>query len=177
MSRWNYTHTALQQAALELFAEQGYAATSTAAIAKRAGVTEMTLFRHFPTKAALVLADPFDPVIADAVRSRPLSESPVQALVAAVRASWGQLPPEAVAELQLRLGILVEAGIVPENQETIAALTAVLIERGTTPAAAQVASTAVIAGLTAALLDWAAKSEPSALDDAISLALDTLVGQ
>lgn len=177
MGRWNHTHTALQQAALELFAKHGYAATSTAAIAKRAGVTEMTLFRHFPSKAALVLSDPFDPVIVDAVRSRPLSESPLQALIAAVRASWGQLPPEAVAELQLRLGILVEAGIAPKNQETIAALTAALMERGITPAAAQVASTAVIAGLTAALLDWAAASEPSALDDAINLALDTLAGQ
>ena len=177
MSRWNHTHTALQKAALELFVKHGYAATSTAAIAKRAGVTEMTLFRHFPTKAALVLADPFDPVIADAVRSRPLSESPLQALIAAIRASWGQLPPEAVAELQLRLGILVEAGVAPENTETIAVLAAALIERGVTPAAAQVASTAVVAGLTAALLEWAATSEPGALDDAISNALDTLARQ
>lgn len=177
MGRWNHTHTALQKAALELFVKHGYAATSTAAIAKRAGVTEMTLFRHFPTKAALVLADPFDPVIADAVRSRPLSESPLLALVAAIRASWGQLPPEAVAELQLRLGILVEAGLTPENTETIDALATALIERGDAPAAAQVASAAVIAGLTAVLLEWAATSEPSALDDAISNALDTLAGQ
>lgn len=177
MGRWNNTHTALQQAALELFVKHGYAATSTAAIAKRAGVTEMTLFRHFPTKAALVLADPFDPVIVDAVRSRPSSEAPLSALVEGVRASWRQLSSEAVAELQLRLGILVEAGIAPENTETIDVLTAVLIERGATPAAAHIASTAVIAGLTAALLDWAATSEPSALDDAISRALDTLAGQ
>lgn len=176
MNRWNRTHTALQQAALELFATQGYINTSTAAIAARAGVSEMTLFRHFPTKAALVLADPFDPAIADAVRSRPLSESPLQALVAAIQLSWRQLPPEAVSELQLRLGILVEAELLPNNQETITALSNALGERGVTPAAAQVAATAVIAGLTAALLDWV-KTDHGTLDDAISLALDTLSGQ
>ena len=37
----------LQQAALELFRERGYEATTTAEIAARAGVTERTFFRHF----------------------------------------------------------------------------------------------------------------------------------
>ena len=40
----------LQQAALELFHENGYEQTTAAAIAARAGVTERTFFRHFPDK-------------------------------------------------------------------------------------------------------------------------------
>src|SRR5271156_6465161 len=40
----------LRQAALELFRERGYDATTTAEIAARAGVTERTYFRHFPDK-------------------------------------------------------------------------------------------------------------------------------
>lgn len=40
-------------AAERLFAEAGYAETSTASIAKEAGVTEKTLFKHFPTKQDL----------------------------------------------------------------------------------------------------------------------------
>lgn len=40
---------------------QGYAATGTAQIAQRAGVSEMTLFRHFPSKEALLLEDPSMP--------------------------------------------------------------------------------------------------------------------
>ncbi|OHV06944.1 TetR/AcrR family transcriptional regulator [Mycobacterium talmoniae] len=41
------------QAALRLFAEKGYAATSTLEIATRAGVAESVIFRQFGDKAAL----------------------------------------------------------------------------------------------------------------------------
>jgi AcrR family transcriptional regulator len=40
----------LQQAALDLYGERGYDATTTAEIAARAGVTERTYFRHFADK-------------------------------------------------------------------------------------------------------------------------------
>jgi AcrR family transcriptional regulator len=46
----------LLQAALELFSTQGYAGTTTKAIAQRSGVTEAILFRHFPTKEELLRA-------------------------------------------------------------------------------------------------------------------------
>lgn len=45
---------AVVEAALLCFAEQGYAATSTRAIAQRAGVAEATIFRHFESKADLL---------------------------------------------------------------------------------------------------------------------------
>lgn len=40
----------LREAALELYGERGYDATTTAEIAARAGVTERTYFRHFADK-------------------------------------------------------------------------------------------------------------------------------
>ncbi|WP_093782735.1 TetR/AcrR family transcriptional regulator [Actinacidiphila guanduensis] len=40
----------LREAALELYAERGYDATTTSEIAARAGVTERTYFRHFADK-------------------------------------------------------------------------------------------------------------------------------
>lgn len=43
----------LQTVALELFSQQGYRGTTTRAIARRAGVSEALLFRHFPTKEDL----------------------------------------------------------------------------------------------------------------------------
>jgi AcrR family transcriptional regulator len=45
---------ALLQAALELFAEQGFSGSPTALIAKRAGVASGTLFFHFNSKEDLI---------------------------------------------------------------------------------------------------------------------------
>ncbi|WP_028987523.1 TetR/AcrR family transcriptional regulator [Thermicanus aegyptius] len=43
-------------AAIEIFSEKGYASTSTSEIAKKAGVAEGTIFRHYKTKADLLNA-------------------------------------------------------------------------------------------------------------------------
>jgi AcrR family transcriptional regulator len=45
---------ALQQAALNLFAQQGYDATTTDEIADLAGVSHRTFFRYFPTKESVL---------------------------------------------------------------------------------------------------------------------------
>ncbi|WP_456272991.1 TetR/AcrR family transcriptional regulator [Bacillus sp. AK031] len=44
------------EAALETFAEKGYSATSTSEIAKKAGVAEGTIFRHYKTKKDLLIS-------------------------------------------------------------------------------------------------------------------------
>ncbi|OEF97483.1 TetR/AcrR family transcriptional regulator [Desulfuribacillus alkaliarsenatis] len=44
------------EAAIEIFAEKGYSNTSTNEIAKKAGVAEGTIFRHYKTKKELLLA-------------------------------------------------------------------------------------------------------------------------
>ena len=46
----------LLDAARSLFAERGYAATTTAQLAREAGVAEGTVFHHFPSKRALLEA-------------------------------------------------------------------------------------------------------------------------
>ncbi|PLR85552.1 MULTISPECIES: TetR/AcrR family transcriptional regulator [Bacillus] len=43
-------------AAIESFSEKGFAATSTSEIAKKAGVAEGTIFRHYKTKKDLLLS-------------------------------------------------------------------------------------------------------------------------
>ncbi|MGV2828987.1 TetR/AcrR family transcriptional regulator [Myxosarcina sp. GI1(2024)] len=49
------TRTRILQAALALFARQGYEGTTTKDLAHRAGVAEGTLFRHFPNKKAILI--------------------------------------------------------------------------------------------------------------------------
>ncbi|MFB5088893.1 TetR/AcrR family transcriptional regulator [Psychrobacillus sp. PGGUH221] len=43
-------------AAIDTFSEKGYAATSTSEIAKKAGVAEGTIFRHYKTKKELLVS-------------------------------------------------------------------------------------------------------------------------
>lgn len=56
MSAANDTAERILAAAAELFAERGYTATTTRAIADRAGVNEVTLFRRFENKAGVLRA-------------------------------------------------------------------------------------------------------------------------
>ncbi|UGQ12271.1 TetR/AcrR family transcriptional regulator [Yinghuangia sp. ASG 101] len=51
------TQRAIQAHAVRLFTERGYDATAVTDVAEAAGVSPMTVYRHFPTKEDLVLAD------------------------------------------------------------------------------------------------------------------------
>jgi AcrR family transcriptional regulator len=53
------TERTLQQAALDLFAKQGYDETTTEEIAERAGVSPRTFFRYFPTKELVLFVGEF----------------------------------------------------------------------------------------------------------------------
>jgi len=77
----------LQQAALELFRERGYEATTTAEIAARAGVTERTFFRHFPDKREALFdgEDAFRAALADGVLAAPEGATPMDAMLSAFR--------------------------------------------------------------------------------------------
>lgn len=54
-ARVQQTRQRIIQAALQEFSTKGYARTTTRAIAEAAGVSELTLFRHFATKKNLFL--------------------------------------------------------------------------------------------------------------------------
>jgi len=159
------TRAALLHAALELFDERGYEDTPVAAIAQRAGVTEMTFFRHFPSKEAVLLSDPYDPLIAEAVATQPRSLPPIAATAAAIRGAWRTVPAPASAEFRQRLRIVsgtpsLRGALVRNSATTEAAISDALISRGVDGREARIAAAAVIGGLTAALLDWADGGDP-----------------
>src|SRR6185312_2499630 len=78
----------LREAALELFRERGYDATTTAEIAARAGVTERTFFRHFPDKREALFDGEaaFRAALSDGVLSAPADATPMAALLHAFAA-------------------------------------------------------------------------------------------
>ena len=118
VKRWNRTHEALRQAAVKLFTERGYDATTTTEIAAHAGVSEMTLFRHFRTKESLLSADPFDPLMAEAVRGRPPGEPPMQALTEGIRRALAQLHEEDVEDLRMLLRIIASTPVTAGSDRT-----------------------------------------------------------
>jgi len=90
VARWEpNTRERLVYAALDLFSEQSYDATTVNEIADRAGVTKMTFFRHFPDKREVLFAagqEIHSRILADAVAAAPDSATPLQAVAAAVEA-------------------------------------------------------------------------------------------
>ena len=80
------THEALRRVALELFARKGFANVTVAELAERAGVTQRTFFRHFPTKEAVLFQDYETHLewLAEALALRPASESLFDAVLASV---------------------------------------------------------------------------------------------
>jgi AcrR family transcriptional regulator len=71
-------------AAVDLFSEQGYDATTVAQIAERAGVTKSTLFRHFPDKREILVAgqEVLSQLLAEGIAGAPEGATPLQAVAA-----------------------------------------------------------------------------------------------
>lgn len=80
------THEALRQAALKSFASKGFANVTVIELAREAGVTERTFFRHFPTKEAVLFQDYETHLewLAEALARRPAAESLFDAVLASV---------------------------------------------------------------------------------------------
>ncbi len=89
MPRWRPdARQRLVRAALELFTEQGYDATSVNEIAEQAGLTKTTFFRHFVDKREVLFAgqDAQAQILADAIAALPESDTPLQMVAAALDA-------------------------------------------------------------------------------------------
>lgn len=118
MAQASDTADRVLDAAAELFAERGYAATTTRAVAERAGVNEVTLFRHFQSKAGLLraLAERLARRQAGrAAASAPASESVRETLLRLARMEI----ENAIEDGGLALRLAFDARSVPEVAEVI----------------------------------------------------------
>ncbi len=174
------TRSRLASVALDLFESQGYHATSVNDIASAAGVSHMTFFRHFPTKEAVLIDDPYDPVIAAAVAAQPSTLPVIERIARGLQVVAATMGDAISSESRRRLVI---AATVPELRRAMAentrrteeAIVRVCRADGTDALDARIAAAACLAALTAALLAWAKSRKGARLHDVITRALRTVV--
>jgi AcrR family transcriptional regulator len=84
------TRLAIEDAALALFSEHGFEATTVEQIAERAEVSTTTFFRYFPTKADVVLTNWGEgmPELQRAIVARPRKEGELTAIRRALEQEW-----------------------------------------------------------------------------------------
>ncbi|MBM7405682.1 MULTISPECIES: TetR family transcriptional regulator [Sphingomonas] len=150
----------LQQAALELFRERGFDATTAAEIAQRAGVTERTFFRHFPDKREILFdgEDAFAAALVDGVANAPQAFGPLQILFRAFETV------EQILEFnrpfsEPRAQIIADAPALRERElaktEALkSALAAALLERGVKDRLAMLAAQTGMAAFSQAFYAW-----------------------
>jgi AcrR family transcriptional regulator len=88
------TRAAIQEHALRLFRDRGYAETTVHEIAAAAEVSPATFFRYFPTKEDTIVLDRLDPLMIELFRAQPPELNPTEALRAAIRQSMSTLSDE-----------------------------------------------------------------------------------
>jgi AcrR family transcriptional regulator len=157
------THEALRQAALKSFARKGFANVTVTELAREAGVTERTFFRHFPTKEAVLFQDYETQLewLAEALAQRPLSESLFDAVLASVAAFPHDL--EVVRQAAIARTELISADRIASHLQVVQSsfarvLTEFVRNRNqdvpNIDLAAEVAGSALAAALVVAVENW-----------------------
>lgn len=112
------TKTRLIEAALDLFAERGVTETTTKAVAERAQVNEVTLFRHFGNKHGLLLAVMEDSAVFAKLGKALLEQANSKASVSEALKDYAEVSLQALDRVpQLVRSVVGEAGQYPlENR-------------------------------------------------------------
>lgn len=172
------TRARLEHTALDLFERQGFDQTTVAQIADGAGVSQMTFFRHFTSKARVLFDDPYDPVVAAAVADQPSSLDPLTRAARGIRTAWARLPEPEDALVRRKVRIVartpsIASEMANNNAATEALIVDSLADDGVERLRARAAAAATMAAITAALFEWAVRDDLT-LGEALLVALETL---
>jgi AcrR family transcriptional regulator len=155
---------------MELYTERGFEPTTVAEIARRAGLTERTFFRHFADKREVLFAgtDRLQELMVGAVSNAPQDAGPIEAVTAGVEAAATILPERAYARMRhaliARNPILKERELIKMASLAIAFAKA-LRQRGVTEPAASLSAEAGVAVFRISFERWVGgDDEPDLLE-------------
>jgi AcrR family transcriptional regulator len=163
MARWEPgARERLVVAAVDLFTEQGYDATTVAQIAERAGVTKSTFFRHFGDKRELLVAgqEALSRLLAEGIAEAPATASPLDAVAAGLERASTAMGPMS-HELAPRLKAAIAASAELQERDALksvsfaAAITTALIARGVPDPTAALAGELGVLAFKRAYAAWA----------------------
>lgn len=166
MARWEPgARDRLVVAAVDLFAEQDYDATTVAQIAERAGVTKSTFFRYFTDKRELLVAgqETLSRLLAEGIAEAADDASPLEAVAAGLERASGALGPMN-RDLGFRLKAAVAASAELQERDALksvgmaAAMTTALAARGIADPVAQLAGELGVLAFKRGYAQWSAKN-------------------
>ena len=181
MGRWEpNARGRLEQAAMELYIERGFEQTTVAEIAKRAGLTERTFFRHFADKREVLFAGavPLEDLIVSTVTCAPTDLAPIDAAAAGLEAAGAVLQERRAFARQRQTIIAANAELRERELIKLASLSAALAEtlqkRGVGETAARLTAEVAIAVFKIAFERWITETGKRDLPELIRKSLDEL---
>jgi AcrR family transcriptional regulator len=181
MGRWEpNARGRLMQAAFALYGERGFEQTTVAEIAKRAGLTERTFFRHFTDKREVLFAgaDALQERLIGTVAQAPSSLAPIDAAIAGLQAAGAFI--EEGQDLARQRQAIIAASAELQERESIklaslaSALAEALRRRGVQDPTASLAAEAGIAAFKVAFERWVQDTSGQDLPRLIRDSLDEL---
>jgi AcrR family transcriptional regulator len=181
MGRWEpNARGRLEQAAMELYIERGFEPTTVAEIARRAGLTERTFFRHFSDKREVLFAGAaaLQDFLVTALAGAPDSAAPLDAVAAALEAT-GDVFQERRDYARQRQAVIAANAELREREliklaSLASAMAGVLRQRGVPDPAASLTAEAGIAVFKVAFERWTKESSRGDLPRYIRESLDEL---
>ena len=170
----------LEQAALELFAEQGFEGTTVEDIATRAGLTKRTFFRYFGDKREVLFAggEEFQGLFVTGLAGAPASATPMEAIAVTLEAVSGRFR-DRHDRARRRQRIIVANAELQERElvklaSVAAALGAGLRERGAAEPGATITAELAMVLFRTAFERWVAAPRPGDFPALVREAVDAL---
>jgi AcrR family transcriptional regulator len=181
MGRWEpNARGRLEQAAMELYSERGFEQTTVAEIAKRAGLTERTFFRHFADKREVLFAGAslLQELFVNTLDGTPASAAPIDAVAAALDSAAAMFQERRDHARQRQAIITANAELQERELIKLASLAAALAEtlrrRGVPEPAASLTAEAGIAVFKVSFERWISDADGRDMSQIIRESLDEL---